>query len=179
MSSVSTVYAQALYGLKKDEGTEDAVLDQMETLDESFRQEPGFIRLLSAANISKAERCRILDQSFSGKLDGDLLSFLKILTEKGYMRHFSDCCKAFRRLYNADNGILEVKAVTAVALTQQQSDRLCEKLSSITGKKISLQNSIDPGCLGGVRLGYDGKQVDDTLKHRLNSIAALLSDTVL
>ena len=52
-------------------------------------------------------------------------------------------------------------------------------LSAITGKKIFLQNSIEPDCLGGMRLEYDGKQVDDTLQHRLSSISALLSDTVL
>lgn len=179
MSNIASVYAQALYGLKKDEGNAEAVLSQMELLDTGFRQEPEFIRLLSAANLSKAERCQILDQSFRDKVDPDLLSFLKILTEKGYMRHFSDCCKAFRRFYNEDNGILSVKAVTAVALTEQQSARLCEKLSAITGKKIFLHNSIDTHCLGGIRLEYDGKQVDDTLQHRLSSIEAMLSGTML
>ena len=179
MSSVASVYAQALYGLKKEDGTAEAVLEQLAALDESFSQEPAFVRLLSAANISKAERCEILDKSFRGKIDLDLLSFMKILTEKGYMRHFSDCVKAFRQLYNEDNGILDVQAVSAVALTQQQKDRLCEKLAAITGKRISLQNCIDPACLGGIRLNYDGKQVDDTLQHRLSSIKALLSETVL
>lgn len=179
MSSIATVYAQALYGLKKDEGTAETVLAQMDVLDESFRQEPGFVRLLGSANLAKEERCRIIDQSFRGKVDGDLLSFLKILTEKGYMRHFFDCCKAFRCFYNADNGILEVKAITAVPLTEKQQVRLCEKMTAITGKRIFLQNSIEPECLGGIRLDYDGKQVDDTLQHRLSSIRSLLSDTVL
>ena len=179
MSNIASVYAQALYGLKKDEGTVEAVLTQMNVLAESFQVEPGFVRLLSAANISKAERCQILDQSFRSKIDADLLSFMKILAQKGYMRYFFDCCKVFRSLYNEDNGILEVRAYTACELSSQQKHRLCEKLAGITGKHISLQNRIDPNCLGGIRLDYDGKQVDDTLQHRLSSIKTLLSETVL
>ena len=104
---------------------------------------------------------------------------MKILTEKGYARYFCDCCDAYRELYNADHGILTVKAVTAVALTDQQAAKLSEKLASITGKTIELQNRVDPGCLGGVRLDYDGKRVDGTVASRLDAVRSLLKNTVL
>ena len=179
MSSVAGVYAQALYDLTKENGASDAVLQQMHALDEGFRAEPDFIRLLCAANLTKAERCGILEDSFGGKIHRDLLSFLKILTEKGYMRHFSEICKAFAGLYNEEHGILEVRAVSAIALSQEQKQRLCQKLADITGKRISLISRVDPACLGGIRLDYDGKQVNDTLQHRLERIRSLLSETVL
>lgn len=179
MSNVATVYGQALYGLAKDEGLAEAVLQQMSALDESFRAEPEFVRLLCAANLTKDQRCAIVDESFRGKVEQCLLNFMKLLTEKGYMRQFSGCCKVFREQYNADHGILEVRAVTAAPLTEQQHDRLRSKLVAITGKTISLICSVDPKCLGGVRLDYDGKRLDDTLQHRLDSIRTLLADTVL
>ena len=179
MSSVATVYGQALYGLAKEEGLADAVLQQMSALNESFQEEPAFVRLLCAANLTKDQRCAIVDESFRGRVEQCLLNFMKLLTEKGYMRHFSGCCKVYREQYNADHGILEVRAVTAAPLTQLQHDRLREKLSTITGKTIALICSVDPQCLGGVRLDYDGKRLDDTLQHRLDSIRTLLADTVL
>lgn len=179
MTNVAAVYAQALYSLTKEEECSEAVLKELEVLRESFSQEPEFVRLLSAHNITKEERCQILDSSFRGKVDPYVLNFLKILTEKGYMRHFADCCKEYRAAYNADHGILEVCAVTAVPLTDDQSDRLSRKLATVTGKTIDLQNRVDPACLGGVRLDYDGKCVDDTVSHRLTSIGALLKNTVL
>ena len=179
MSAVGTVYGQALYSLAKDEGLDSAVLQQMAVLDESFHAAPDYIRLLCAANISKTERCEILDRDFRGKVAPILLNFMKLLTEKGYMRHFSDCCKAYRTMYNADHGILEVKAITALALTAEQIGRLQDRLSSLTGKTIDLQMSVDPACMGGVRLDYDGKRLDDTLQHRLQSIRDLLANTVL
>ncbi|MGM9659832.1 MAG: ATP synthase F1 subunit delta, partial [Faecousia sp.] len=108
-----------------------------------------------------------------------VLNFLKILTEKGYMRHFGDCCDAFTAHYDQDNGIVRVTAVTAVALTPEQSARITEKLNRITGKQVVLQNRIDPAVLGGVRLDYDGQRLDDTVSHHLDAVREMLSKTVL
>ena len=179
MSSIGAVYGQALYDLAKDEGADEVILQQLNALEEGFAAEPDYIRLLCTATLSKMERTSILEEAFRGKLDGNLLNFMKLLTEKGYMRHFSACCKAYRDLYNTDHGILEVKAVTAVALTAEQSQRLGAKLSSLTGKTVRLKNTVDPAALGGVRLDYDGKRIDGTLQHRLDSIRTMLANTVL
>lgn len=179
MTQIGSVYGRALYELAKDEALSLTVLEQIRVLDDSFSREPDFLRLLAAPNLSKEERCRILDQCFHGKLHPYVLNFMKILTEKGYMRHFGDCRRAYQEMYNEDHGILVVTAVTAVALNGEQSARLQEKLSRITGKTIELVNRIDPACLGGVRLDYDGKRVDDTVAHRLDTIRDILKNTVL
>ena len=104
---------------------------------------------------------------------------LRWLTEKGYTRYFSGCVASYREHYNQDNGILPVTAVTAVAMTADQQARLTDKLHRITGKHIELVNRIDPNCLGGVRLDYDGVRLDDTVAHRLDAIRSVLKNTVL
>lgn len=179
MTQAANTYAQALYALAKDESLDEQILQELDVLKQAFDREPEFVRLLSAPNLPKAERCGILDESFRGKVHIYVLNFLKILTEKGYMRQFSDCCKAYQEQYNADNGILTVQAVTAVALTEDQSARLTERLAKLTGKTVELVNRIDPSVLGGVRLDYDGKRVDGTVKNRLDAIGNMLKNTVL
>lgn len=179
MTDVGNVYGEALYGLARDEGLSQTVLQQLTMLDECFAGEPDFLRLLSAANLSKEERCRILDDSFRDRVHGYVLNFLKILTEKGYARHFHNSVEAYRRQYNQDNGILPVTAVTAAPLSGAQAQALTEKLSRITGKHVALENKLDPAVLGGVRLDYDGKCVDDTVSHRLDSLGRMLKNTVL
>ena len=176
---MGSVYGESLYELAKEENVSQSIGEQLAALQEGFRQEPEFIRLLSSPNLTKAERCRILDDSFRGKVHPYILNFLKILTEKSYMRHFSDCCDAYTQRYDLDNGILRVTAVTAVALSQEQTDKLTQKLSRITGKEIALRNRINPAVLGGVRLDYDGQRLDDTVSHRLDAIRDLLNKTVL
>lgn len=179
MSQIGAVYGQALYALAKDEGLSQPVLAELKALDAGFAQEPAFLRLLSAPNLSKQERCQIVDDSFRGKVQPYVLNFLKLLTEKGYARHFHRCLESYREQYNRDNGILPVTAVTAVPLTPDQAARLTEKLSAVTGKTVELTNQVDPAALGGVRLDYDGKRVEDTVANRLKAIGGALKNTVL
>lgn len=179
MTQIGNVYGESLYELAKDENLTAEISSQLKVLKLSFQQEPDFIKLLSTPSLTKAERCQILDDGFRGTVHAYVLNFLKILTEKGYMRHFSDCCDSYAALYNQDNGILPVTAVTAVALSSSQAEKLTDKLAKITGKHIELSNRIDPSCLGGVRLDYDGQRLDDTVSHRMATIRDMLKNTVL
>ena len=179
MTEVATTYGQAMYDLARDEGKSRQILQELTALDQGLGAEPEFLQLLSAPNIPKEERVQILDDSFRGKIDPYVLNFLKILTEKGYMRHFSGCCQFYKQQYNRDNGIVPVVAYTAVPLTDELRRKLTAKLSTVTGKTIELDCRIDPETLGGVRLDFDGKQVDGTVRRRLEDIRGLLKNTVL
>lgn len=179
MTQVGSIYGEALYTLALEDSLTGQIYEELNVLKESLRQEPDFIRLLSYPNIPKTERCHILDDSFRGKVHAYVLNFLKILTEKGYMKHFFDCCAAYEECYYHDNGILPVTAITAVAMSEEQIEKLTGKLSRITGKQIKLLNRVNPACMGGVRLDYDGKRLDDTVSHRLDAIRKTLQDTVL
>lgn len=179
MTQTTNIYAQALYALAREEDLCDTILEEMNALEGIFRDNPGYMQLLAAANVSKEERCQILDEGFRGRVQPYVLNFMKLLTEKGYIRQFPDCCKAFAAQYDLEHGILPVLAVSAAALTDAQSDRLTKKLAAITGKTIRLTNKIDPACLGGLRLDYDGKRLDGTVQNRLASIGKLLKNTVL
>ncbi len=179
MTGAGSVYGEALYDLAKAEGLAPDILQQLTVLAKSFEEEPEFLRLLSAPSLSKQERCVVLDESLRDRVHPYVLNFLKILAEKGYARQFPQCVKAYREHYNADNGILPVTAVTAVALSEKQAKRLTEKLSQLTGKTVELTNRIDTSVLGGIRLDYSGKQLDDTVQHRLTAIRDTLKNTVL
>ena len=104
----------------------------------------------------------------------DVVNFLKILTQKNYIRHFPHCVSAYQQQYNCDNNILPVTAVTAVALTDSQANKLRDKLATITGQTIELTNRVDPSVMGGVRLDYHGKRLDDTVSRRLDSVRCML-----
>lgn len=179
MTAVGTVYAQALYSLAAEEHCEREILQQLTALKQAFEDEPDFIRLLCAPNIPKDERCRILDGSFRDKVHPYVLNFMKLLTEKGYMRCFCDCCDAFEANYDRAHDILVVTAVSAVPLTEDSRSRLRETLAARTGKTIRLRCCVDPACYGGLRLEYDGKCIDGTLAHRLDAMRELLKNTVL
>ena len=179
MSQIGSVNGGALYSLCKDEEIQERVLQEISVLNQTFAENTDFLVLLSAPNIAVQERCQILDSCFRGKVHEYVLNFLKILTEKSIVRHFAQCKDSYQDLYNLDHNILPVTAVTAIPLTQEQTARLTEKLSKITGKNAQLHNRVDPDCVGGVLLDYDGKRVDGSIATRLATIREMLKNTVL
>ena len=54
-----------------------------------------------------------------------------------------------------------------------------KKLEQLTGKTIDLSCRVDPAVMGGVRLDYDGKRVDGTVRSRLDAVDKMLKNTVL
>ena len=179
MVRTAGIYARALYELAIDEGISGRILEDLELLEGVLGENPRYGRLLSAPSLSKQKRCGILDQAFRGKLHPYVLNFLKLLTQKGYIRHFPHCCRSFRSLYNEDNGILPVRAESAFALNRKQRSKLSRALESVTGRKVDLQCTVDPSVLGGLRLRYGGKLVEGTVESRLDAIGRLLKHSVL
>lgn len=179
MTQSGKTYGEALYSLCQDEQLTDTVLVQLKDILGIFQENPEYVRLLASPAISKQARCDLLDQAFRDHVHIYVLNFLKILTENGDIRNYSDCYCSFLAQYQRDQGILPVTAVSAVALTRAQSLRLQEKLEAITGKTIELTNQVDPAVLGGMRLDFDGKRLDDTIAHRLDAVRSLLQNTVL
>ena len=64
-------------------------------------------------------------------------------------------------------------------MTDAQKQRLTDKLTDMTGKTVALVCREDPAVLGGIRLNFDGKQVDGTVQGRLETMSKLLKNTVL
>lgn len=172
-------YGLALYSLAASEALTDELFEQLKTLDESFRAEPGFLKLLSAPALSKVERCRIIDDSFGTAVHEYVRSTLKLMTERGCICAFGGCFRAYKEHYYEDKGLMEVTVVTAAALTQQQCDALRNKLCRVTGKTVLLCPRVEPSCLGGIRLDYAGHRLDDTVAHRLDAIRQTLAQTVI
>ena len=179
MTGAAGVYGQGLYALAKEESLEDSILQELTTLRAAFAKQPDFVKLLASSNVAKQERLDIIESSFRGKVQPYVLNFLKLLTEKGYIAHFADCCETYREQYNEDKGILQVRAVSAFPLTGSQKTQLTDKLVAITGKKIDLVCKVDQSVLGGIRLSYGGIQVDGTVQSRLQAMEKALKNTVL
>jgi F-type H+-transporting ATPase subunit delta len=179
MTQTAKIYGGALYDLAHDEGLSAEILAQLQVLDPVFRENPDYLKLLSTPSIPKQERCAVLEQDFGGTLQPYLLNFMKILTERGSIREFHGCCEEFRHRYNADNGILEATAITAVPLTEPLREKLLQKLTRVTGKTVDLTTRTDASILGGIRLEMDGTQLDGTVRRKLDDIRSVLSNTVL
>ena len=179
MNGAAALYGKSLYDLAKAERNTKEILEEMEVLRSIFQENPDYIRLLLEPSIPKKERLSLLDQAFSGELSLYLLNFLKLLLEKGMLRQYTECYKAYRKRYQEDEGISDAVVVSAVALTEEQKRTLLEKLEKLCQKKILLSEKIDPEVLGGLKVEVDGKTLDGTVSGRLKEIRKNVSEVVL
>ena len=146
MTQVEQAYAQGLYALAQEENITEELMQQLTILEETVGKDREYLDLLSTPALSKDERCQVLDRAFRDQVHIYVLNFMKILTEKGYIRHFSGCCRAFRQQYNQDRGILPVRAVSAVMLSDTQKSVCSRHLSSVPVRPYSFSAVLTLLC---------------------------------
>lgn len=172
MTQQAKVYGGALYELCAADGVDEETLEQMGAVLALLADNAAYMKLLDTPTLPKAERTALLDAAFGGKVHRYLVNFMKLLCERGELSTFAGCAAAYRARYYQAHGIIEAKAVSAVALTDAQRQALQKKLRETTGKEILLTCKVDPSVLGGVRLSMDGYEFDSTVKHRLDTMRA-------
>ena len=175
MTEFGREYGDGLFELCSEEGLDEEVLAELETLNALLKEQPDFVRLLMNMSLSREERLNIADQALRGQLHPYLLNFIKILVERGAVNEFPNCVSAYRERYGRAHEIAEAEVTTATALSEKQRQALREKLETMTGQKIRLKEHIRPDVLGGVLLELNGKRYDNTVQHRLDSIRQAIS----
>lgn len=171
-------YGKALFLITEEDGTTEKVIGDVKIARTVFLKNPEYAKLLDTPALPKDERVGLVDKAFAG-LDGSLINLIKIITEKRMAHEFSKICDAYLALYDEARGILQVEAVTAIPLSDEQSAALAKKLGSLTGKTAVIKNSVDKSILGGMKLRYGGIQLDGSVKTRLDKFEAALRDTVI
>ncbi len=178
MTALAKRYGGSLYDLAAEEGLTARLLAELETAAAALKREPDYQRLLATPSVPLKERCGLLDAAFAAA-HPYTVNFLKVLCEEGAIAELSGCLSAYRARYNEDNGIIEVTARTAVALTDAQREKLCAKLAALTGKTIRLTDTLDPSVLGGVRLDWGSTRLDGTVRSRLEALGEAIAGAVM
>lgn len=167
MSKLANVYAGALFELANETATQQEILNQSVTLREVFLQNPQFIKILSAPMVEKQEKETLLNSTLGKDINKNLLNCLKVMVQRNAALEIVLMLEEFEALYNQQNNIEKVVAITAVALSQEMHNQLTEKLQKVTGKTILLENRVDESCIGGVVLEMSDYQIDDTIAQKL------------
>ena len=179
MTEYARVYGGSLYDLASEEKLTDAILEEMREIKEIFSENPDYIKLLSEPSIKKAERTDLIEKAFGAEAERYLVNFIKLLCEKGLLNEYEGCVSEFTRRYNADHGIVEAVATSAVELSSDQTKALKAKLEKVSGKTVSLVTKVNPKLLGGLKVELEGKELDGTVSGRLDDISKKLGETII
>ncbi len=175
---MSNEYAYALFMLTEELGTTDSSSKDTEAIAKILSDTPDYVKLLDTPAISKDEKLGLIDKAFQG-FDENVVNLLKILCERHSVSSFCSIKKAYKALYDESRGIEHAEVITARPLTDEQFSRLTDKLSALTGKTVILHPKTDNGILGGIKLRYCGKQLDASVKTRLDNFEKSLKNTII
>ncbi|NIM02091.1 MAG: ATP synthase F1 subunit delta [Acidobacteria bacterium] len=160
--SVARRYARALLAIGQEEGHPRRILEEAERFKGLVAETPLLREMMEAAHINRRDKKAALEASL--RADGLLPStrnFLFLLVDKGRMNLLSPIVSELRRLIEQMEGIERVEVSVPFPLTGTQRDLLQSALERETGKKVLLEEKVDPDVLGGmvVKVGstvYDG-----------------------
>ena len=171
-------YGRALFLLTEECGTTEQVAEDVKVARTAFIENPDFIKLLNTPALSADERVEIADKAFTS-LDTNLLNLIKILTQNHMPGAFVKAADEYLSLYDDSRGILRVEAISAVALSPEQLRALEEKLNATLCKTVIITNIVDKSILGGMKLRYGDRQIDGSVRTRLDKFEEALKNTIV
>ena len=177
MNEIIKEYGGGLFALALEEGVCEQILHETRMLIPLITSD--YTRLLINPNIQKEKRIAIVGELLDGRVHPYIANFVKLMTERRLASELVGCFGEFERLYYEHFSVIVVTAESAVELSDGQKKRLEEKLTANTGCRIEVNYRINKELIGGMRLFYNNREIDDSIKSRLTEIGAVLSETVI
>jgi len=176
-TGVAQRYAKALFQAALDAGVADEVFGDAEKLAAVMSESPMLGNFLGSPQVPPEDKHRLLDKALGGRAHRLFVDFLHVLVDKKRIMFARDIAEAYRYLYEKHEGILQVRAITAVSLEDPQREKLVHKLEEQTKKTIRLTHIVDPNILGGMILKMEDRLIDGSVRHQLEELKRRLMET--
>lgn len=175
MTETAKEYGTALFMLACEENEKKSYADSLETVKATFLEYPQYTELLSSPSIPLKERLGIIEETFSNAVPEYVLSYLKLLCEKGRMPYFMESVDEYKALLDASEHISNAKITSAVELTESEKQKLINKLELMEKGKVCAEYFVDAALLGGLIVEVDGRIMDGSLRHRLHEVKEVMN----
>ncbi len=154
-------YAATLLEAADETGATAAVQRDVERLLETVRQSGELAEFLANPLADGQAQADVLRELFSGKVEVLTLNFLRLMAFRGRASIIDAALGNFLDQVAEREGIIGAEVRSAVALSEEQCQRLRERLEHHSGRKVRLDVQVDTSLRGGavVRVGdtvFDG-----------------------
>ena len=154
-------YAVTLLEAADETGATAAVQSDVEQLLETVRQSGELAEFLANPLTASQVQANVLRELFSGKVEVLTLNFLRLMAIRGRASIIGAALESFLDQVAEREGIISAEVRSAVALSEEQCQRLRERLERRSGRTVRLNVQVDASLRGGavVRVGdtvFDG-----------------------
>ena len=177
LDPVTSRYAEALFGLAKRNGVLDAVRSDVDRLSTELSSESVGSFFFDARIPIEDRRSRI--EPFLSGVHEYTRSFVHLLFDKRREDVLKNLGAAFHRRMLDERGEAEGVVESARPLGAAEISNLAVTLGARLGRRVSLENKVNPEVVGGVRVIVGSKMVDGSLSGRMERLRKLLLDAPL
>jgi F-type H+-transporting ATPase subunit delta len=169
LSAVST-YAGALFEAARERGELEEVLSDLEEFVAALHESEELRLFFYGGQIPERQKRRAIEGLTEG-MKSQATNFLKVLVDNGREEILEEALGRYEQLVKEHLGRIEVGVTTAVELSQDQLDRLKERLGRVlAGREVILETNVDPELIGGAVFRFGGRMMDGSIRGRLESL---------
>lgn len=171
-ASLQGRYASALFDIASEKGLVTAVESDLDKLGDALGQSKELANLIRNPQISREAAGKAMDGVADVLGLSDLTkNFVGVLAANRRLGALAEIVRAFSAIAAAQRGEVNAEVTSAHPLTDAQLAELTQKLKAREGKEIKLKASVDPEILGGLVVRIGSRQIDGSIRTRLNSLA--------
>jgi F-type H+-transporting ATPase subunit delta len=162
-------YAKAVFSLANENDMSSRVYEDMLFYINLSTNEKSFSEMLANSVINTKSKHDII-LSLTNNTSVLSKNLIGLLISNKRLSILVDVCNAYKSLYETANDMTKAVVVTAVPITNSIKEAALTKISSISSKKVEINNVIDKNILGGFILRYEGKEYNASLSKKLQKI---------
>ena len=168
-------YAAGLAKLADAEGELNRVADELYQLGRTVESSDELRSTLSDRSIPASRRIGVLEDLLGSNASPVTLNLVSMLVGVGRGNHIGPISDELVRQAAETRGQAVAEVRSAVALNDDQRDRLRSALSNATGMNIDIVVVVDPDILGGVVAQVGDTVFDGSVRTRLEKMKERLS----
>ena len=170
VSIVASRYAKSLIELAKEQDVLEAVYQDMLLFKDTADKNRGLMLALKSPVVRHEKKLNILKALFKERVNAVSYAIFTIITKKNREAILDEIANEFVKSYNLNQGIQKATVVTTTPLTDELRKQFSDIVAARTGRTVQLAEKIDPSLIGGYVLTIDDRQIDASLRSRLNEL---------
>ena len=169
MSRAAIRYAKAILETAVASGTTEKVNQDMLSVVASMAGSVELSAFLSSPIISTEVKMNAVSEVFAA-VQPETKSLFRLLQENKRFEILAEIAKQFNAQYDVMNGVEVAKVTTAIAMNAELESKVLAKIATISDKKITIENLVDPSIIGGFILRIGDKQYNASVANRLQEL---------
>lgn len=161
-------YASALLDLGLEDGKADLYMDQLFRIKETIQKNPELEEILRHPAMPKQNKAELLEQIFAGELDPTVERYLQVLCSHRKAGDLIGIADAYEALYDKARNIERVSVASAVALDENQKEKLIKKLENQLQHKVRAEFTVDPSLIAGLTIRTENATMDSSVRGHLD-----------